>query len=495
MINDYENYDALGLAELVEKKEVHPSELVEEAIRRIEKRNPKINAVVTRMYEIARKKAEEPLPDGPFAGVPFVIKDLVSTYAGVRYTKGCKALRDYVAKEHSELMKRYIASGIIPIGKTNTPEFGLMGVTEPELFGPTRNPWNLRCTPGGSSGGTASAIASRIVPMGSGGDGGGSIRIPSSCCGLFGLKPSRGRVPTGPDPEGWQGATTEHVLTRSVRDSAAMLDAIQGADVGAPFVIKPPERQYLLEIEKRPRKLKIGFSAKSPLQTPVHHECVTAIEKTARLLTDLGHEVEDATPDYDGFALAKSYLMTYFGEVASDIDQLEEMIGRKATPDDVEMTTWTLGLLGRAYSAADFANAMKQRNDFARSMGRFHQKYDLFLTPTIAFPPIEIGETKPTFLEQSGFKLISKLHLGQALKASGVIDQLATKNFSKFPFTQLANLTGQPAMSVPLHWTQTGLPCGVQFVAPFGDEATLFRLAAQLEEASPWFDKKPPLLD
>ena len=490
-IKEFGKYDALGLAELVKHKEVSPLELVEEAINRIEQVNPKLNAVTIPMYEEARKVAQKPLPDGIFKGVPFLIKDLLSTYAGMPYTKGCKGLKNYIADQDSELMKRYKATGVITVGKTNTPEFGWAGVTEPEAWGPTSTPWDTERTSGGSSGGSGSAVAAGIVPIASGGDGGGSIRIPASCCGIFGMKPSRGRTPTGPNGELWQGAAVEHILSRSVRDSAAMLDEIQGADPGAPYVVGPPSRKYMEEIQIDPGHLRIAINTQSPLGNEVHPECIEAVKNAANLLSDLGHHVEEAIPEYDGTELAMSFLMMYFGEMAAEIDNLEPMLGRKATPKDVEPATWTLGLLGRTFSACEFVKAMQLWNKFSRIMGQFHQKYDIYITPTIAVLPPKIGDTLPSPSELFGMKVMNTFGLGRILKASGIVKQLAEKNLAKTPFTQLANLTGQPAMSVPLYWTSDGLPCGVHFMAPIGDEATLYRLAAQLEKAKPWFDKNP----
>ncbi|MGK5093918.1 amidase [Deltaproteobacteria bacterium TL4] len=492
---EYGDYDGLGLAELVKLKVISPLELVEEAISRIESVNPKLNAVITPMYEEAKRIAESPLPEGPFTGVPFLLKDLLGTYAGVRFTKGCKAYEHYIPNHDAEIVKRFKAAGLITLGKTNTPEFGLMGVTEPKLFGPTLNPWNTAHTPGGSSGGSAAAVASGMVPMASAGDGGGSIRIPASCCGIFGIKPSRGRTPLGPDHgESWQGAVVDHVVSRTVRDSAAMLDAVCGPSSGDPYLIKPPAHSYMAEILKQPGKLKIAYSTQSPLGTLVDRECVNAVEKAVDLLRNLGHHVIEQQPEYDGMALAKAYLMIYFGEVAADIAQIESDIGRPARCEDVEDATWTIGLLGRAYSARDFVISKRTWNDFARAMGTFHEKYDLYLTPTLAAPPVKTGELQPNFLEAMGAKVINKIELGgHILKHTGFIEQLAHKSFEKLPFTQLANLTGQPAMSVPLHWSESGLPCGVQFIAKMGDEATLFRLAAQLEKAAPWKDHRPPI--
>lgn len=489
---EYERYDALGLAELVRTKEVTPEEVCEAAIARIEKINPAINAVIRTMFDIGRNAARAGLPDGPFSGAPFLIKDLLATYAGVPMTMGCRAFRDFIPTFDSELVRRYKATGVVVLGKTNTPEFGLMGVTEPELHGPTRNPWNLDCTPGGSSGGSSAAVAAGIAPMASGGDGGGSIRIPASYCGLFGLKPSRGRTPAGPEYGAiWQGAAVEHVITRSVRDSAAMLDAVHGADAGAPYIIQKPERPYLEEVKRHPGELRIGFTRKSPLNAGIHPECVEAVEKAARLLEDLGHAVEEAEPAIDGIALARNYFTMYYGEIAADIAQMGEILGRKPAPEDVEGTTWLLNLLGKAFTAGEFVLSMRQWNVFARRMGSFHEKYDIYLTPTTACPPARIGELKPKPVEERIMKIVNSLGLGRLVRLSGLAEKIAIESLARTPFTQLANLTGQPAMSVPIHWTADGLPCGVQFIARVGDEASLFRLAGQLEQAQPWFDKRP----
>jgi amidase len=493
-ITEYDRYDALGLAGLVRKGDVSASELCEEAVARIERINPKINAVIHRMYDLAREACTGTLPDGPFKGVPFLLKDLLTSVAGVPLTMGCKAFKNYIPSFDSELMRRYRASGIVPLGKTNTPELGLVAFTEPELHGPTRNPWDLDRTPGGSSGGSAAAVASGMVPMASGGDGGGSIRIPASYCGLFGLKPSRGRVPTGPEYGAiWQGAAVEHVITRSVRDSAAMLDAIQGPDAGAPYIIPEPERPYREEVDRDPGSLRIGFTKKSPINTGIHPECAQAVDSAAKLLEGLGHSETEAEPDIDGIAMIRSYFTMYFGEIEADIRQMATTLGRKASSSDVESTTWLLNLLGKAYTAGEFVQAIRQWNTFSRQMGAFHEKYDLYLTPTTAYPPVRIGELKPKPAEEAAMKVVNTLGLGKLVKLSGLAEKIAIENAAKTPYTPLANLTGLPAMSVPLHWTAEGLPCGVQFIARFADEATLFRLAGQLEKARPWFDRRPAI--
>lgn len=490
---DYDRYDALGLAELVRLGQVTAAELCEAAIARIEGANPRLNAVVTAMFDLGRAAAAESLPQGPFTGVPLLLKDLHNAYAGVPMSCGCKALRDYVPEHDDEIVRRYKRAGAVIIGKTNAPEFGLMGITEPELFGPCRNPWNTERTPGGSSGGAAAAVASGMVPMASGGDGGGSIRIPAAYCGLFGLKPSRGRNPTGPNHgRMWQDADQNHVISRSVRDSAAMLDATHGSDPGAPYEIRPPEGAYLDAVSAAPGRLKIAFNTRSPLGTDVHPECIAAVEDAARLLEGLGHRVEGAEPAIDGLALAKSYLAMYFGEVAADIDALASVLQRKARPADVEFTTYTLGLLGRSFSSGHLVSALRQWDLAAREMGRFYQKYDLYLTPTTAAPPAEIGELIPGGVEALAMKVINTLRLGWFLRGTGIVDRLAVESLARTPFTLLANLCGLPAMSVPLYWTADEMPLGVQFIAPFGRESALFRLAGQLERARPWFDRRPP---
>lgn len=490
--SDYEKYDGLGLAALVREKKVSALELCEEAISRIDAINPKINAVIYRMDDMARAAARGAIPDGPFSGVPFLCKDLVSAIAGVPMNKGSKSCRNYVPTEDSEMAKRHRAAGLIVLGKTNTPEFGLMGITEPELHGPTRNPWNLNRTPGGSSGGSAAAVAAGIVPMASGGDGGGSIRIPSSCCALFGMKASRGRNPLGPESgEIWQGAEVEGVLTRSVRDSAAILDATNGADPGAPYIIPPPKRPFLEDTKQDPPRLKIAFTVQSPLRADVHPECVEAVRKAAKLLESLGHSVEEARPDIDGEALSKCYFMMYFGEMAADIAELKSVVGRPLNHRDTEEATWALNLLGRTFSAGDFVLSLRQWNTFCRRMAEFHKTYDLYLTPTIAALPPQIGEPQQKPAEMIFLKIINSLNMGKLLKATGIADVMATKALVKMPFTQLANLTGQPAMSVPLHWSKEGLPCGVQFIGRFAEESLLFQLAGQLERAQPWFDRRP----
>lgn len=496
MFKEYHHYDATGLAELIARGEVSSGEVLEAALARMDEVNPRLAAICIPMQAIARQRAQASL-HGPFAGVPFLLKDIAQDYAGVPSTSGSTALSGWVPQQHAEIVQRFLDAGLVVFGKTSTPEFALKAETAAQLWQqPTRNPWDLARTPGGSSGGAAAAVAAGIVPVAGASDGGGSIRIPAAYCGLFGLRPSRGRVPDGPEHgEVWDGASSQHVIARSVRDSARMLDAIAGADAGAPFAITPPERAYADEIQRPPGKLRIGFSTESPLGTPVHGECVQAVMHAARLLTALGHHVEPARPAIDGHALARSYVSMYFGHTAASIARARRLTG--ASAQAFELETRILGLLGRTLSAGDYVDERLRWNDYARALGKFHRDFDLYLTPTTAQPPNRIGELATPPLQQVAAKVVLALGAGRLLLKSGMVEQLVTTSLQRVPFTQLSNLTGTPSMSVPLHWAPAEasggqLPYGVQFVARFGDEATLLRLATQLELAQPWQDRRPP---
>jgi len=492
--SDYDKYDGLGLAELVRKKEVKPSELVEETISRIERLNPQLNAVIYKMYELARKAADGDLPDGPFKGVPFLMKDILMAYAGVPLTMGSRFFKDFIPDHDSELVKRFKAAGIIVVGKTNTPEFGLVPITEPELFGPTNNPWDLSRTPGGSSGGSAAAVAARMVPLAHASDGGGSIRMPASCCGVFGLKPTRGRNPIGPDfGEAWRGLVCDHVLTRSVRDSAAMLDATAGPDIGAPYYAVPPTRSFLSEVSSDPGKLRIAFTSEPFLGSIVDEDCVKGLEATAKLCKDLGHEVSEAAPQIDGKAFAKAFLTIVCVETRATIEGGEVLLNRKASFKDFEPSTWVLGLLGRQCRAPELSKSLDLAQLTARQIGEFFSTYDVLLTPTLAMPPVTTGALQPKGVRAVAMRLLGSLNAGVLINKLSGIDVSAQHVFGFMPYTPLFNVTGQPAMSVPLYWNNDGLPIGMQFVGRYGDEATLFRLASQLEKARPWSERIPPI--
>ncbi|WP_079505168.1 amidase family protein [Mesobacillus jeotgali] len=491
----YKDYDGLGLAELVKRKEVQPIELIEEAIRITDGLNPKLNAVINKMYEQARKTAGQQMT-GAFAGVPMFLKDISQEIEGEPITAGSRAFLNYRAKADSEYARRLRRTGVVFLGQTNVPEFALVAVTEPAHYGPTRNPWNLDRTPGGSSGGSAAAVASGIVPIAGANDGGGSIRIPAAYCGLFGLKPTRGRTPVGPNSgRAWQGASAEHVLSRSVRDSAAMLDALQGHEKAGAFSAVPFQGSYLTAASiPLSKKLRIAFSVKSPIGTEVDADCREGVLKTVRLLESMGHHVEEADAPVDGHKIAKSYLTMYFGETAALLASLEEVLGQKTAASDVEPTTWLLGLLGKATSAEEFVLSLREWDRAALQMETFHETYDFYITPTTAYPPARIGELEPSSSEKFLISTVGKLGIGGVLKKAGIVDQIAQKNLARTPFTQLANLTGQPAMSLPLHHTSDGLPVGVQVMAARGREDLLLQLAGELEQSEHWIDvKRNPL--
>lgn len=493
MFKEYPRYDGLALADLVARKEVTAGELLECAIARAEAVNPKLNAIVIPAYDFARERAKATL-SGPFAGVPFLTKDLFQEVQGVQTAYGCKGLKraNYIAPFTAEITRRWLDAGVVIFGRTNTPEFGAKGITEPDAWPPARNAWNPDHTPGGSSGGSATAVAAGIVPMAGANDGGGSIRIPAGFCGLFGLKPGRGRTPWGPAmSEAMHGAAMNHVVSRSVRDSAAMLDATQGAEVGSMYVIAPPERPYLQEVARDPGKLKIGFTRRSPIGTPIDPEAVKAVEDTAKLLESLGHHVEEAEPAIDTMQLSKDFILMWFAQCSATVKRVKEMAG--CGDDGFELDTLAMVAFGNATRAPEYVEGYWRWSDYTRQLDEFHQKYDLFLTPTSAMPPARVGEIVTAPWQHFVMKILLALGLGRVVLKSGIIEQMVTENLKWVPFTQLGNLTGTPAMSVPLHWTANGLPIGSHFVAPHGGEGMLFRLAGQLEKAKPWFEKRPAI--
>jgi amidase len=490
--DEYAKYDALGLAELVRKKQVSPRELADAAIARIEAVNPRLNAVVHRMDEKARRAAEGELPDGPFRGVPFLVKDLDGTLAGEPCTESSRALAGWVPAVDSELFARYKRAGLVICGKTNAPEFGIMGITEPELRGPCRNPWNLERTPGGSSGGAGAAVAARIVPMAHAGDGGGSIRIPASACGLYGLKPTRARTPLGPEVgESWQGLVAIHAVTRSVRDCAALLDATQGPDTGAPYIAPPPARPFLSEVGAPPGKLRIGFTTRPILGKATHPDCEAAVRDAAKLLASLGHEVVEEELPIEREPLAAAYLTFVGAGIAKSVALTEEATGVRPHAGLFEPTTWFLKQVGEELSAKELELARVRMHRTQRALGKFFETRDAYLTAALAHPPSKVGELALKPFERAGLALLRTLPIGGLIRKT--LGDLASQALEKTPNTQVFNITGQPAASVPLYWSAEGMPIGVQVATRFGDEATLLRLSAQLEEARPWKDRAPAL--
>jgi amidase len=472
-MTDLAGLDAIAQGGLVLRGEVTSLELVEAAIRRIEACNPTINAVVTPLYDQARAEASRrPRQVGPLAGVPFLLKDLGTAQAGVPQTAGSRALRGYRPASDSPLVSAYRAAGLVVVGRTNTPEFGNHSTTEPVLFGPTRNPWDLHRTVGGSSGGSAAAVATGMVPAASAGDGAGSIRIPASCCGLFGLKPSRGRVSHAPAGEEIGGFSVRHAITRSVRDSAALLDVAAGPLAGDPYFATPPARKYLEEIGLDPGRLRIAWSDTAPLGSAVDPECAACVRDTAKLLASLGHELEEAAPNFDPEVMIGPMVLVWAVGNLAEATEAERLLGRPLRSDDLEDTTWELVEHGRKFSALDLVHAVEKLSAAARAIGPFFERFDAWLTPTLGRPP----------------ELLDILNRSQ-----GGAEEWWRFDCEFNPWNPMANITGQPSMSLPLYWTGSGLPVGSLITGRYGDEATLLRLAAQLEQARPWASRIPAI--
>ncbi len=490
---EYDRLDATALAALVASGEVTPETLLDAAVARLQARNPALNAVVEPLVERARGRVHA-LPEGPLRGVPFLFKDLKLMLAGTKTTGSTKLMRDYVAQRSSVLAERYEAAGLQILGKTNTPEYGIMGITEPALRGPCRNPWNTDHTPGGSSGGSASAVAARIVPAAHAGDGGGSIRIPAAACGLVGLKPTRGRVTMAPFiGEAWSGFVQEHVVCRTVRDSALFLDIEDGPVPGEPYAAPHKPRPWVDELNAPVGKLRVAFDTGALYGDDTHPDCQTAVRDAAELLRELGHEVVEARPSFPRDELVRAYFVAVAAGVARMVDETAARFGKKPAYDQVEPATWLLALIGWKTSAADLVGAQWTMQRAARDVAAFFETCDVFVTSTLARPPARVGELLPTRAEQA--QVAALRHLAFKPVLDFALQKMASGKLAATPNTQLFNQTGQPGISLPLSWNAAGLPIGVQLVGRFGDEATLFRLSKQLEEARPWEDRLPPMVD
>jgi len=488
MTSELTGYDAIALGELTRKGEISPGELLDVTIQRIEKLNPKLNFLIHKNYEQARETAENlgakikngETEGGIFCGVPFLLKDLLAECKGTPFVEGSRAVVGYVSKLDTELVRRHKSSGLVIVGKTNTPEFGAMPTTEPALYGPTANPWDPSLTPGGSSGGSAAAVAAGIVPMAHGNDGGGSIRIPASCCGLFGLKPTRGRNPLGPlFGDIGSGIVHEHALTRSVRDSAALLDVTSGPDTGDPYFAPHKAKTFLEEIGDDVRRLKIGFLRSVPdgwhVKTEIHPDCAEAVNDAAKLCNSLGYIVEEIDPKELSYPkVPEAFGCVFSSYIGHAVAYWERELGRKIGEDELESVTWGRYQASAENTAANYLVTMEEIQRFSRKLARWYHDgaYDFLLSPTMRIPPTKLGALKWTPEDPETW-----LELVQSFGT----------------FTRIQNLTGQPAMSVPLYWNEDNIPIGVQFAGRFGDEAGLFRLAAQLEKERPWAERKPPI--
>ena len=471
---EYEQYDALGLADLVRRKDVTPDELLEAAIERVEARNPAVNAVTMKLYDYGRQAIADGLPDGPLRGVPYLMKDLTSPIAGVRMTRGSKFFADTPpSPADSEHVKRLKKAGLVIFGRTNTCELGLSLTCEPQLHGPTRNPWNLAHISGGSSGGAAAAVASRMLPIAHASDGFGSIRAPAACCGLVGLKPTRGRNTFAPFAgEGLGGVSTEHAVTLSIRDSAALLDATRGAGLGDPYVAPPPAGPYRKEAGANPGKLNIAWTAAAPNGAKVDAECLRVLAETVKLCADLGHHVEERDPEIDRAAVVPAFLTLASANTVVNLAG-HPTAGRPAREGEVERITWLTAKMGENISAPDYVRATQTAHRLGRQMAAFHAQWDVLLTPGLSSPAVKLGWLDMMMDD---------------------VNEYWRRVFDFSPFTVWFNLTGQPALMLPLDQSSGGLPLAVQLAGRFGDEATLIRLGAQLEAARPWFGRKPALV-
>lgn len=466
---EYAEYDGIGLGELVAQRDITPAELVEEAISRAEAVNPKLNAIVYKDYDRARTAANADAARGRFAGVPFFLKDIFAFAAGMPTRQGSRFFPPFPSDHDSLITARFRQSGLIPLGKTNVPEFGLVPTTESRLYGPAHNPWNLERSTGGSSGGSAALVAAGVVPLAHANDGGGSIRIPASCCGLVGLKPTRGRISNAPDfGELVDGLAIDLVVSRSVRDTAAALDAVAGNIDGDPYWSPPQTASYFDSLSSAPKKLRIAYSTKKLDGSALHPDCVGAVERAAKLCEQQGHIVEEAMPDLNQAMLIPAFMALWSGNLAAGIDFLATLTGQTPAAEKFEGLTWGLYELGKQITASQYLQAKGALSHAARSAAKFHETYDVWLTATLGLPPVRLGTFDME--ERDPQKSFAPL-----------IDYV--------PFTAMQNVTGQPAINLPLHWNDAGLPIGVQFAGRFGDELTLLQLAKQLETAQPWVQR------
>ena len=462
---EYDAMDAIALAELVRTRQVSPEDLQEHAIARCEAVNPLIKAVSQKYYDMARQTIRAGLPEGPLRGVPFLLKDMGAAMKGTTQWNGSALYQGMPpAKEDSSLVAAYKRSGLVIFGRTNVPELGMDPVTEPNIFGPTRNPWNLELTPGGSSGGSAAAVAAGIVPVAHANDGGGSLRIPASCCGLFGLKPSRGRISWAPDPEATGGLAVAHVVSKSVRDSALLLDLSGGNQPGDWYWPPRPEESFAKAALRPPRPLRIAVLYTGLAGQSLDSSCIDAVKQAATLCSGLGHHVEEAAPQADFRHIKAEYLKIMFTNLAVNLDRVAANRGKPITESDVSSDNWRYYQRGQALSSREYHSALQTLQLFSRTIGHFFEKYDVHLSATMGGPPVPIGWIDTATRETAD---------------------------RQWPNTQVFNITGQPAMNVPLYKDKRGVPIGVQFAGRYGEDATLLQLAGQLERAQPWITKPP----
>ncbi len=487
----YQEYDALGLAELVRTGSVSPFELLQEARSRLLTVNPVLNAVVCEMDSMADALAAQTNPQQPFCGVPFLVKDLMLPFAGYPLSNGSVAMKNYIPDANSDMANRFSQVGLIPFGKTNTSELGTASLTAPIAFGETRNPWDLNLNAGGSSGGSSAAVAARVVPMAYSSDGGGSIRLPASYCGIFGYKPSRGLNRFEDMSKAWGGAVVSHVSTISVRDSAAYLDVVAGNTDSGYLVARPPESSYLYSALSPPPRLKIALITDAPTNTHVHEDCIEAAKAAATCCEQLGHHVTESTWNFDGLELMRAFLIVLFRYTARDVADMARLVGVPENRLAIEPNTRFMAAIGKGISDERLAWALAVWKKAAKRMSDLHKEFDVILTPTVATPPLASNALDPNMVERLAMRLVVSTGVARHMCTDHFLNTVIHKSLYQTPFTPIANMTGQPAMSVPLYWDRNGLPHGAHFMAAEGNDKLLFALAAELESVHPWQNKVP----
>jgi amidase len=490
---NYQDYDALGLAELVRGGEVSARELLAEARSRLERVNSILNAVICMTDDRADMLAARTDLNAPFCGVPFLVKDLMLPIAGYPLSNGSRSMRGYIPDADCDLVERMEQAGLVVFGKTNTPELGASPLTAPVAFGQTRNPWKPERNSGGSSGGSSAAVAARVVPMAYSSDGGGSIRLPASYCGIFGFKPSRGLNKYEDMSRAWGGAVVSHVSTISVRDSAAYLDVVNGRADASYRVKEPPANSYLRSAMRTPDPLKIALITETPIGSPVDRECLAAAEHAAGLCEYLGHRVDPVRWGFDGMELMRAFLTIVFHYTLRDTALMARLLDVEERGLLLELNTRFIKTLGKGVDDARLAWALKVWESVSAEMAKLHQTFDVVLTPTVATPPLHADALDPNLFERFAMRLLIRTGLTKWLHSDRLLDGMVRKSMTLTPYTPVANVTGQPAMSVPLYWDRHGLPHGAHFMAAEGNDSVLFQLAAQLEEAQPWRYRRPDL--
>ena len=472
-MQDYSSYDATGLASLVRSGKVSAGELVEAAIGQVERLDGAINAIVYRDFDGARAAAAGPLPDGPFTGVPFIVKDFGIGVAGWPCTSGSRFCADVVDEHDTGLARRYREAGVVMLGRGASSEYGIAGNVETALFGPTRNPWNPDFIAGGSSGGSAAAVAAGMVPMAHASDGLGSIRIPAACCGLVGMKPTRDRVPNLPDGFDYaMGFCVDHVVTRSVRDSAAMLDATGIPEPGSPYAIPAKSGPYAHEVERGPGKLRVVWSPETPSGRPLDPQVLAVLANTAETLAALGHDVREQSLGVDHRAIARARVPVSAANFAAGMRRVIDRVGREPREDELEPLTWANLQGSRQVTGEQAFWGYQELRMLTRGVLERFETFDVYLCPVMSAPPPPIGFSDPATVDPR---------------------EIGKRQMALYPFAALFNFTGQPSLSLPLGMSSEGLPIGMMFTGRYADEATLYRLAGQLEKELPWSARRPPV--